>query len=406
MLMQFPTPYPDEWWWSVLCRYFVRSGYLNDIKVIREMFPSPSRVHPRSLGRLFPSDSVYKAWKQLPEGVFSLESILLNHTLVPYYLRFHPTGKKRSMLQTLLQGQNVALRGITLTTPEGKQGLKWCPVCRREDDSAYGEPYWHRTHQIPLMSLCPKHGCRLILHEIPLAQLSNAFIPLSVIPGAKAVEGEHAWERPLSNVLQAFVMLPFETAITMAFINLEETLRGRGYSVKGKTTLDAPKVYADCYDFCGEEISAQYFSRVPPSQLYHICHWKLTAPERYALLAVMAGLTAEELFSRRRPLPNQHLEKLLALREKGEIYDKEALAGTVNLPLHEFNALTRKYDIQPFWIEDKAKESTPYAVNVILSAAEREQFKQALAQSGFRFPRHFAHHCILEYLNTHFSEED
>ncbi len=287
MLMQFPTPYPDEWWWSVLCRYFVRSGYLKDIKVIREMFPSPSRVHPRSLGRLFPSDSVYKAWKQLPEG-------------------------------------------------------------------------------------------------------------------------EHAWERPLSNVLQAFVMLPFETAITMAFINLEETLRGRGYSVKGKTTLDAPKVYADCYDFCGEEISAQYFSRVPPSQLYHICHWKLTAPERYALLAVMAGLTAEELFSRRRPLPNQHLEKLLALREKGEIYDKEALAGAVNLPLHEFNALTRKYDIQPFWVEDKAKESTPYAVNVILSAAEREQFKQALAQSGFRYPRHFAHHCIMEYLDTHFdqSKED
>ena len=54
MLSYFPTPYPEEWWWSVLCRYYVRSGYPNHATAFRELLPSRSK----SVGRLFPGGPI------------------------------------------------------------------------------------------------------------------------------------------------------------------------------------------------------------------------------------------------------------------------------------------------------------------------------------------------------------
>lgn len=38
MLHYFPTPYPDELWYSVLCRYHVRSGNRESATTFRELF--------------------------------------------------------------------------------------------------------------------------------------------------------------------------------------------------------------------------------------------------------------------------------------------------------------------------------------------------------------------------------
>ena len=38
MLQYFPTPYPDELWYSVLGRYHVRSGNPNSATTLRELF--------------------------------------------------------------------------------------------------------------------------------------------------------------------------------------------------------------------------------------------------------------------------------------------------------------------------------------------------------------------------------
>lgn len=36
--------------------------------------------------------------------------------------------------------------------------LKACPQCMRDDSSLYGSPYWHLTHQLPGVWVCPSHG--------------------------------------------------------------------------------------------------------------------------------------------------------------------------------------------------------------------------------------------------------
>lgn len=42
MLQYFPTPYPDELWYSVLGRYHVRSGNPNSATTLRELFGEES----------------------------------------------------------------------------------------------------------------------------------------------------------------------------------------------------------------------------------------------------------------------------------------------------------------------------------------------------------------------------
>lgn len=39
--------------------------------------------------------------------------------------------------------------------------LKCCPICQQEDKEKYGYWYYHRAHQMPEVTTCYKHGCKL-----------------------------------------------------------------------------------------------------------------------------------------------------------------------------------------------------------------------------------------------------
>lgn len=378
MLSYFPTPYPYEWWWSVLCRYFVRSGYHNHATAMKELSPSRSK----SVGRLFPAGDIYEMAVQLPAHHFPLKGIILQHTLAPYYLRFYPSEKKTQVLAALLSGQSAGLTSIELTTPDGKQGLKWCPVCRQEDEAAYGEPYWHRAHQIPLLPLCPRHGCRLMLHEVPFSRLSELFLPLCVIPNAPPQYNCQPWEEPLSSILYSFLVLPFETG-PLPYNNLELALNAKGFgskAMRGNNTLDAQKMWTACLNLYGPAVCAQYFPKPSPAVLYRICHWKLTSPERYALLTVFAGLTAEELFGPELPRFHPILEKLRQYQRHGIAYRKDALALAVGVSPSQLDTLAREYGIQPFW--KQCGSSRTESIRIALSPEEKQRILNAAAIYG------------------------
>ena len=62
-------------------------------------------------------------------------------------------------------GQHI---GIYQSSSMDARRLRYCPECFDEDIAAYGEPYWHRLHQIPGIAVCPRHGCWLADTEITL----------------------------------------------------------------------------------------------------------------------------------------------------------------------------------------------------------------------------------------------
>lgn len=84
MLTYFPAPYPGEWWYSVLCRYHVRSGHSKHATTISDLYGGHPMVH----GRLIPGGDCAAILSKLPPGGLSIDDVLANHTLLPYYTRF------------------------------------------------------------------------------------------------------------------------------------------------------------------------------------------------------------------------------------------------------------------------------------------------------------------------------
>lgn len=393
MLTYFPTPYPGEWWYSVLCRYHVRSGRQKAATTLHELYGARPLIH----GRLFPGGDCYAVTKQLPERIITLKAVLLEHTLMPYYLRFHSPEKRQSVFSNLLAGRSGGLTSIQLQTPNGKQGLKFCPICCVEDVETYGEPYWHREHQIPLMPLCPKHGCRLRLVEVPLSRLSEVFLPLSTISMAdKSEPDSEPWEPLLTAALKSILSLPFETGPPLGYSNLENILLSAGFgihAIRGNVSLDAEKLKESCINFYGKSIDEQYFAKLSPAIIYRACHWKLTSPERYALLTAFAGLTIESLLGPEIPVVDPLLKKLLEYKEKGLAYRKEELAQLVGVSPHQLDSLAKKYNVAPFWKQCGGKRTE--TLRITLTQEEKQRIAKAAAIHGNGQTAVFAREVLL-----------
>lgn len=400
MLTYFPTPYRGEWWYSVLCRYHVRSGNQKYATTLHELYGSRPLVH----GRLFPGGSCHAVVSRLPKGVLNLEEVLRNHTLMPYYLRFYPAEKKQSALSSLLSGKGAGLTSIALRTPEGKEGPKYCPTCYREDAEKYGEPYWRREHQIPLMPLCPIHGHRLCQYEISFARLSEVFLPLSSVAPGEAIGREKDWEGPLTEMLRQFLTLPHEIGPTLGYSNLVNTLLSKGLDtgkIQSKAALDARKIQQACSDFYGDGIAQQYFSKLSPAILSRIGKWTLSSPERYALLSVMAGLGAEELFGEEMAVKDPLLEQLLSYREKGTVYRKDQLAELLGVGQAQLDSLARKYQVVPFWkqIAGESDSKRHETIRITLTPEEKSRICEAAKVSGNGQVAVFARAVLLQQAN-------
>ena len=122
MLTCFPTPYPDEWWYSVLYRYHARSGNTKQQTTIRELF---QRSISAAVGAVYPNNTICRIAAQLLLGVFDAESIILQNTLFPYFTRCCPLEQKREKLKHLLLGETAIVTSIRRL-----QNLaRWTPRC-------------------------------------------------------------------------------------------------------------------------------------------------------------------------------------------------------------------------------------------------------------------------------------
>lgn len=350
--MYFPTPYPNEWWYSILCRYHVRSGRLSTLNTWYELCKETNRFHLQE--RLFPNANCYIITKQLPPGVFHLKDILCRHTLMPYYLRFYSPEEKQRILDNLLSGKESGIQ-IAHQTAENKQGLKFCPICYAEDTKEYGEPYWHREHQIPLMPLCPKHHCRLQVIETNMSRLDKEFLPLSKFAGTKIMMDNtdcRPWEQALSDTLLSILSLPFEMGPTEKYNNLENILKSNNLSVRlgSNKYLYIERLYQWCVEFYGESICEQLFSN-NPKHLYlsSLFKWKIYTPEKYAILCVLVNLSIEDLLGPEIYGLESAKEKLLEYRNSGVVYKKYELLQLLGISGNELDLLAKKNHIKPFW---------------------------------------------------------
>ena len=141
----FPEVYPDELVYSLLARFYVKSGYLTLTYALEDLYVHRYTTPDTEFLNEFRPDMVEALIRQN-----SLESLVLEHTMFPSYGRFLRGERKKAAYQALL-----SMKGNfnnLLAIPKNQRGegryLRYCPLCAREDRERYGETYWHRLHQI------------------------------------------------------------------------------------------------------------------------------------------------------------------------------------------------------------------------------------------------------------------
>lgn len=159
MLPFFTNPYPDELLYSAIARYHFYSGNLECKDTLEELFDSRSVIPSVEIGSHF-TNLVEKLGPQ-----YSVEYLLANHTIYPYYASFLSKQRQMEILEGVKNnGQALYTRlGIVAGGICRKDGLYYCAMCAKSDSDKYGEPYIHREHQLQGISYCAHH-------EIPLRE--------------------------------------------------------------------------------------------------------------------------------------------------------------------------------------------------------------------------------------------
>lgn len=158
MIAYFPELYEDELLYSILSRYVVHKGIAVYRSAAEELFTKPKEFPEKEFINALQPEIL----ERLCKGK-SLEQIIMEHTMTPYYIRFLPKEKRKKARARLIrmEGDYKNLLAIPKMRLNRKKYLRYCPQCVKEDRERHGETYWHRKHQIYGVDVCSVHGCRL-----------------------------------------------------------------------------------------------------------------------------------------------------------------------------------------------------------------------------------------------------
>lgn len=170
MIFYFPKAYPDELLYSQLARYYVKSGYTAYRFAAEALYRNKTTKPNIEFINTFTDEAL-----QAITNNSTFETVVLKHTMFPYYARFLNYERRNQALKAVVEMRNDYYN--LLCFPKNKNAviryLRYCPVCAKVDRQQYGETFWHRKHQMIGVDICPLHYCRLINGNIPINSKSS-----------------------------------------------------------------------------------------------------------------------------------------------------------------------------------------------------------------------------------------
>ena len=152
-LLFFVPSLPDETIQSRVARHHVLSGNRVESDTFLDLFDSA----PFSLEQIVPPPLMRLADRVDDSSQASLQSLLEGNTLWPLFEPF---------LAGVSQPVTAAVGSMVSRLPRRVVGLhgeaQLCPLCVQEDIRAFRMGYCHRAHQVPGVSVCWRHGTRLL----------------------------------------------------------------------------------------------------------------------------------------------------------------------------------------------------------------------------------------------------
>ena len=248
MIAQFPKPYPDELLYSMLARYYVRSGHSAYKQCFEDLYLKKTRPDVEYLNQMTPD---------LLAHLGDIENVIIKHTMFPE-LRFVPPARKNEVFH-LLKQQNNRYQNYVFK-PKIRRYIRYCPACAAEDRINYGETYWHRIPQIYGLQVCPVHGCKLKDTEIPIYSKESA----SLIPAEVSITDNYssvALVTEYEHNAAKYAASVFSSDMVLVTDNIGEFLRTRTHkyrSPSGKSICNQ-KLYEDFKKvFPGSDIKEEW----------------------------------------------------------------------------------------------------------------------------------------------------
>jgi hypothetical protein len=245
----FPKLYPDELLCSAVARYRVHTMATANAQVSRELYINHNRHTSIALPHNI--NLIHEKIGQFI-GISALE---LAHcsTLFPYYFAFQSKKVRERMLDVMLHDQRRAIINSGWN-PRVKR-VKICPDCMQADIANYGEPYWHRTHQLDCIHFCGKHVCPLLQADTPLGQgrslepLTASTPTITYLPYLSELSKQRLFE--MGHLAESYLR---RTKFTKKLPTVNVTPRGfqEIYSMVGGK-LDMTRVRRDFVDYFGQQ---------------------------------------------------------------------------------------------------------------------------------------------------------
>lgn len=157
MINHFPTPLPDELFYSLCARYGERVRY-SDIEAVNEdLFGARGKSAAVDL----PSHLGHFVRSLPPNHDLTLSRLIYQHSLLPFYAPFLPAERLGRVCNDMEGSDGGAIHkcaGITPSNIRLHDWLRYCPACVADDRGASDHCcYWHRLHQVPGVEVCPRH---------------------------------------------------------------------------------------------------------------------------------------------------------------------------------------------------------------------------------------------------------
>lgn len=171
MLSFFPSLYKDELLYSALARFHQRSGSNSYKRTLLTLFGN----YTSSAITDFPG-RLNALCLNIGGGVYNPEKIINNHTLLPYYKPFieEELVMKITEQMTFKDSGSIFLSvGGAASKVKGPDYFRFCLNCFNQEQDLYGEAYWHRTHQLPGVMVCPIHKEFLFVSDVPFRNQPN-----------------------------------------------------------------------------------------------------------------------------------------------------------------------------------------------------------------------------------------
>lgn len=224
-----PVGYPDELWYSRLTRYHRRSGNQYNSATIHEL--GIPYVNARRKVPIYGTGYIMSQYYEKRNDEEGFWSAVRNNTLEPFFLRFYPVKKRLEYYE--LSRSSGRKKYISMINASNQAApLRYCPLCFKEDMENYGESYWHRIHQIPAVTVCPKHLCRVFDGKTGIANVSTARFCCAdedTCPDLTPVPANDAPELPVIRCIQQVLESSFDAFEETNIDVIVEALLAQGY---------------------------------------------------------------------------------------------------------------------------------------------------------------------------------